>query len=94
MVRIFGFKKETKTRRSIFIQTEATVPIEVMVAIGKRHVVGIAEMGDKSATIEKPIFPFTAPPEPEQIAKELLKKLEVPQNEWDEILKNKREVTI
>jgi hypothetical protein len=94
MVRIFNFRKEEKTKRSVFIQTEATVPIEVMVAIGKRHIVGIAEMGDKSATIEKPIFPFTAPPEPDEIVKELLKKLGIPQNEWDEILKTKREIVI
>jgi len=51
-------------------------------------------MGDKSATIEKTIFPFTAPPEPEEIAKELLKKLGVPQTEWDEILKTKKELVI
>ena len=94
MVRIFGFKKETKTRRSIFIQTEVSVPLELMVAIGKRHAVGIAELGNQSATVEKTIFPFTAPPQPEDIAKELLKKLGIPQNEWDEILKTKREVAI
>jgi hypothetical protein len=94
MMRLFNFKKETKTRRSIFLQTEATMPIEIMVAIGKHHVVGIAELGDKSITIEKPTFPFTAPPEPEEIAKELLKKLGIPESEWDEILKTKREVAI
>ena len=94
MMKLFNFKREMKSKRSIFLQTEATVPIEVMVAIGKRHIVGIAEMGDKSTTIEKPIFPFTAPPEPEEIAKELLKKLGVPQTEWDEILKTKKEIVI
>ena len=94
MVRLFSFKKETKTKRSIFVQTEATVPLEIMVAIGKRHAVGIAELGNQSATVEKLIIPFTKPPEPEEIAKELLKKLGVPENEWDEILKTKREVAI
>jgi len=94
MMKLFNFIKEMKTRRSIFIQTEATVPLEIMVAIGKRHAVGIAEMGDKSATVEKTIFPFTAPPQPEEIAKELLKKLGIPESEWDEILKTKREIAI
>jgi len=94
MVRLFSFKKETKTKRSIFVQTEVSVPLELMVAIGKRHAVGIAELGNQSATVEKTIFPFIKPPEPEEIAKELLKKLGIPQNEWDEILKTKREVAI
>jgi len=94
MMKLFNFKKEMKPKRSIFLQTEITMPIEIMVAIGKRHIVGIAEMGDKSTTIEKSIFPFTAPPEPEEITKELLKKLGVPQSEWDEILKTKKELTI
>ena len=94
MMRLFNFKREMKPRRSIFLQTEATVPIEVMVAIGKRHIVGIAEMGDHSVTIEKSIPPFIAPQEPEEIAKELLKKLGVPQTEWDEILKTKKELVI
>jgi len=94
MMKLFNFKKEEKTRRSLFIQTQATVPLEIMVAIGKRHVVGIAEIGDKSATIEKPILPFVKPPEPEEIAKELLKKLGVPESEWDEILKTKKEIVI
>ena len=94
MMRLFNFKREVKPRRSIFLQTEATVPIEVMVTIGKRHIVGIAEMGDKSATIEKTIPLFMTPQEPEEIAKELLKKLGIPQKEWDEILKTKKELAI
>ncbi len=94
MVKIFHFRKEEKTKRSIFIQTEATVPLEIMVAVGKRHIVGIAELGNRSETIEKPIIPFIKPPEPEEIAKELLKKLGIPEIEWDEILKTKREVAI
>ena len=94
MMRLFNFKKEMKSRRSLFIQTEANMPLEIMVAIGKRHIVGIAEVGDKSATVEKPIIPFVKPPEPEEIAKELLKKLGVPESEWDEILKTKKELVI
>ena len=100
MVHLFHFKKEEKkeekTSRSLFLQTSTQVPIEIMVAIGKRHAVGIGEIGDKSATIEKPIYPFGAKTklEPEEIAKELLKKLGVPESEWDEILKTKREIMI
>ena len=94
MVRLFHFKRETKTRRSIFVQAEVKTPLELMVAIGKRHVVGIAELGNQSTTIERPIFPFTKPPTPEEIAKELLKKLGVPESEWDEILKTKKEIAI
>jgi len=94
MVRFFHFKREVKTRRSIFVQTEVTMPIELMVAVGKRHIVGIAEFGSESATIEKPIFPFMKPQEPEEIAKELLKKLGVPESEWDEILKTKKEIVV
>jgi hypothetical protein len=94
MVRLFHFKRATKTRRSIFVQTEVEVPLELMVAIGKRHIVGIAEFGNESAVVEKPIFPFMKPQEPEEIAKELLRKLGVPQSEWDEILKTKKEIVI
>ena len=94
MVKFFHFKREIKTRRSIFVQTEVKVPLELMVAVGKRHVVGIAEFGNESATVERPIFPFMKPPTPEEIAKELLKKLGVPESEWDEILKTKKEIVI
>jgi len=94
MVRLFQFKREVRPRRSIFIQTEMTMPLEIMVAVGKRYIVGIAELGDKSATIEKPVFPFVPPYEPEEIAKELLRKLGVPESEWDEILKTKKEIVI
>jgi len=94
MVKLFSFRKETKTRRSIFIETEAKVPLEIMVAIGKRHAVGIGEIGDKSATVEKSIFPFGAKIKPEEIAKEILKKLGIPQSEWDKILETKKEIVI
>ena len=94
MVRLFQFKREVKPRRSIFIQTEMTMPLEIMVAVGKRYIVGIAELGDKSATIEKPVFPFVPPYEPEEIAKELLRKLGVPESEWDDILKTKKEIVV
>ena len=94
MVRLFHFRKERKTRRSFFIQTEVPVPLELIVAVGKRHVVGIAEFGNESTTIEKLISPFVKPPEPEEIAKELLRKLGVPESEWDEILKTRKEIAI
>jgi len=94
MVHLFHFRRERKSRRSIFIQTDVAVPLELIVTMGKRHIVGIAEMGDQSATVERTIFPFTKPPEPEEIAKELLRKLKVPESEWDEILKTKREIAV
>ena len=94
MVRLFHFRRERKTRRSIFVQTDVAIPLELIVTMGKRHIVGIAEMANQSATIERTIIPFTKPPEPEEIAKELLKKLGVPESEWDEILKTKREITV
>jgi len=94
MVRLFHFRKERKTRRSFFIQTEVPVPLELIVAVGKRHIVGIAEFGNESTTIEKLIPPFVKPPEPEEIAKELLRKLGVPESEWEEILKTRKEIAI
>jgi len=94
MVRLFHFKRATKTRRSIFIQTGVEVPFELMIAIGKRHIVGIAELGNESAVVERTIFPFMKPSEPEEIAKELLKKLGIPESEWEEILKTKKEIVI
>jgi len=94
MIKAFHFKKELKTSRSIFIQTEASTPLELMVVKGKRHIIGVAELGNESATIEKPIAPFLEPPKPEEVAKELLKKLKVPESEWDEILKTKREIAV
>jgi len=94
MIRLFQFKREIRPRRSIFVQTEITTPLEMMVVVGKRHIVGIAQLGDKSATIEKPVIPFAPPYEPEEIAKELLRKLGVPESEWDEILKTKKEIVV
>jgi hypothetical protein len=94
MVKLFLFKRETRPRKSIFIQTEMTMPLEIIVATGKRYIVGIADLGDKTVTIERPVFPFVPPCEPEEIAKELLRKLGVPESEWDEILKTKKEIVI
>jgi len=92
-MRLFSFSGKHKSK-SLFIESKAEVPLKIMVAIGKRHIVGIGEIGDQSVTIEKTIVPFVKPPEPEEIAKELLKKLGVPQNEWEEILKTRNELTI
>ncbi len=92
-MRLFSFSGKRKSK-SLFIESKTEVPLKIMVAIGKRHIVGIAELGNESATIEKPIIPFVKPPEPEEIAKELLKKLGIPQNEWEEILKSRSELTI
>jgi len=94
MVKAFHFKKELKTSKSLFLQTEATAPLEIMVVTGKRHIIGVAELGNESATVERTIAPFLQPPEPEEIAKELLKKLRVPESDWNEILKNKREIGV
>lgn len=92
-MRLFSFGGKRK-RRSIFIQSNVEIPLKLMITIGKRHAVGMAEMGDEIATIERPILPFFRPPEPEEIAKELLRKLGVPENEWEEILKTKTELQI
>jgi hypothetical protein len=92
-MKLFSFSGKRKSK-SLFIESKEEVPLRIMVAIGKHHVVGIAELGDKSATIERPIVPFVKPPEPEEIAKELLKKLGIPQNEWEEILESKKEIVI
>jgi len=62
----------------------------IVVGIGKKHIVGIGEIGDKSATYEKTIPLFGKPPEPKDVAKEILKRLGVPQNEWEDILKSER----
>jgi len=94
MVSLFHFKKEEKTSRSLFIQTTTQMPIEIMVAIGKRHIVGIGEVDDKSATVEKTILPFFEKPTPDTVAKEILQKLGVPKSEWDEILQTKREIVL
>jgi len=94
MVRLFHFRRERKTKRSIFVQTDVAIPLELVVTMGKRHIIGIAEIANQSATVERTIFPFTKPPEPEEIAKELLKKLGIPESEWEEILRTKREIAV
>jgi len=94
MARLFHFRKEKKTRKSLLIQTEVAVPLELIVAIGKRHIVGIAELGRESVSIEKLVPPFIKPPEPEEIARELLRKLGIPESEWEEILRTRREIAI
>ena len=87
-MKLFSFKKSYQ-KKSLFIQTNAEVPLVIIVGIGKRHVVGIGEIGDKSATYEKAIPLFGNPPEPRDVAKEVL-RLGVPQNEWEDILKSER----
>jgi len=88
-VKLFSFKKSYQ-KKSLFIQTKAEVPLVVVVGIGKKHVIGIGEIGDKSATYEKAIPLFGKPPEPKDVAKEILKRLGVPQDEWEDILKSER----
>ena len=88
-MKLFSFKKSYQ-KKSLFIQTKAEVPLVIVVGIGKKHIVGIGEIGDKSATYEKTIPLFGKPPEPKDVAKEILKRLGVPQNEWEDILKSER----
>jgi hypothetical protein len=88
-VKLFSFKKSYQ-KKSLFIQPNAEVPLVIIVGIGKRHVIGIGEIGDKSATYEKTIPLFGNPPEPRDVAKEILRRLGVPQNEWEDILKSER----
>jgi len=88
-VKLFSFKKSYQ-KKSLFIQTKAEVPLVIVVGIGKRHVVGIGEIGDKSTTYEKTIPFFGTPPEPRDVAKEIMKRLGIPQDEWEEILKSER----
>ena len=104
MLRLFNFRiedlmnlrremrREITPKRPIFAQTEIKIPLEIIVTVGKRYIVGVAEFGDKTETIVRPLLPFMIPPEPEEIAKELLKKLGVPESVWYEILKTKREM--
>lgn len=92
-MRLFSFTGKRK-EKSLFIQSKIETPIKIMVVIGKRHTVGIAELGDKSATVERTSSLFSKPPEPEEIAKTLLRKLGIPENEWEEILKNKTRIQI
>ena len=92
-MKLFSFLGKRKSK-SLFIESKAEVPLKIAIVIGKRHIVGIAELGDQSVTIERHIMPFIKPPEPEEIAKELLKKLGIPESEWDEILKTKKELVI
>jgi len=88
-VKLFSFKKSYQ-KKSLFIQTKAEVPLVIVVGIGKRHIVGIGEIGDKSTTYERAIPLFGKPPEPKDVAKEILRKLGVPQDEWEDILKSER----
>ena len=88
-MKLFSFKKSYQ-KKSLFIQTKAEVPLVIVVGIGKRHIVGIGEIGDKSATYEKVVPLFGKPPEPKDVAKEILRRLGVPQNEWEEILSSER----
>jgi hypothetical protein len=88
-VKLFSFKKSYQ-KKSLFIQTKAEVPLVIVVGIGKRHIVGIGEIGDKSATYERAVPLLGKPPEPRDVAKEILKRLGVPQDEWEDILKSER----
>lgn len=93
MVSLFRYKSKMKQPKSLFISTKVEMPLVLMIVIGKRHVVGIGEIGDKSAVVERFIPPFGLKPTPEEIAKELLRKLGIPSDEWDAILATRKEVT-
>ena len=88
-MKLFSFKKSYQ-KKSLFIQTKAEVPLVIVVGIGKRHIVGIGEIGDKSTVYERTMLLFEKPPEPREVAKEILRRLGVPQSEWEEILSSER----
>lgn len=83
-----------KSPRSLFIQSKTEIPLAIAVIIGKHHVIGVGELGDKSALVEKQVFPFMPKPSPEEIAKEVLRKLDVPSDQWETILATKKEIVI
>jgi predicted urease superfamily metal-dependent hydrolase len=85
-VRIFKLFTKRK-RRSLTISASVEVPLKVVVVEGRFHVVGIGELGDKHAEVEKAIIPFfPVSYDVTKVAKELLQKLGVPPNEIDEIM--------
>ena len=90
-MKLFHFGNEV-TKKSLFVKQEAKVPLEIGVVMGKRHIVGVGELGSKSVTVEKAILPFGKPIQVEDVAKEILKKLGVPESEWESILGTKKEM--
>ncbi len=82
------FKLATKRKpRSLTINANVEVPLKVVVVEGRYHIVGIGELGGKHAEVEKPIIPLLPVGyDAYKVAKEVLQKLGVPQNEIDEIM--------
>ncbi len=82
------FKLITKRRpKSVTIRSSVQVPLKVVVVQGKYHVVGIGELGDKHAEVERLIFPFLPIGyDVEKVAEEVLRKLGIPENEIKEIM--------
>ena len=92
VMNLFAFRHRIE-KRSIFIQGSVELPIEIVVARGKRHIVGIGEVGDRSATVEKTLFFGTTAQQVEEVVKELLRKLGVPEDKWETIISTRREIT-
>ncbi len=84
------FKLSIKRKgKSLTILSKAEVPLKVVVVQGKHHIVGIGELGDKHAEIEKPIIPlFPINYDVNKVAQELLKKLGLPESEIGEIMQS------
>jgi predicted urease superfamily metal-dependent hydrolase len=82
------FKLFTKRRpRSLTINANVEVPLKVVIVEGRFHIVGIGELGNKHAEVEKAIVPFLPVGyDVTKVARELLQKLGIPPNEIDEIM--------
>ena len=89
MVSLFHFSERAKVRTSFFEAT-TDMPVHIIVVVTKHKIIGLGIAGDRAELVQYPNFFFFRQVTEEEVAKELLRKLGVPETEWEKVLNSKK----
>ena len=89
MIGLFHFSERAKTRKSVF-EANTDMPVHIIVVITRHKVIGLGIAGDRAEVVQYPNWFFFRQVAEEDVAKELLRRLGVPETEWEKILNSKK----
>lgn len=89
MTGIFHFSERAKVRKSFFEAT-TDIPVHIIVVITRNKVIGLGIAGDRAELVQYPNFFFFRQVTEEEVAKELMRRLGVPETEWEKVLNSKK----
>lgn len=89
MVDLFHFSERAKTKKSFFEAT-TDMPVHIIVVITRHKVIGLGVAGDRAELVQYPNWFFIRQTTEEDVAKELLRRLGVPESEWEKIINSKK----